>query len=112
MLNREFKIETNQSIEHAIKSICTLFKLRSIGYRKENSSLISEYIPISFMMINWDNRLYSRDNFIGVNPFLFIDSIRVDFSSGHNGVTILNIIVSRSRSLIPIIFMIPILMYP
>jgi hypothetical protein len=75
----------NLSVKEILQRMENLFKYEFISYRVDSTSIISNYIPIP--LIGIDRRLYSKKNWIGINPFIFISKIELlvkplDFQEG------------------------------
>jgi hypothetical protein len=75
-----------------------------VEHRVEGNCITSTDIPIP--LLNWDKRLYSRDNFVGVNPFIFIDRLTVEVKPETGSKTQLYITASQGRAYIPLVFII------
>ena len=73
---------TGESADSLISYIICSLKRSGIYFTTKEYGLISEKIPIPLM--SFDSRLYSKNNFLGVNPFVFVDKILITRSA--NGV--------------------------
>lgn len=75
-----------------------LFDGEAVKYRAENDSLRTTKIP--FAMFTLDPRMYSRRNWLGLNPFVFATSVDVAAVAGPDHGTVLEIVVDRRRAMI------------
>ena len=95
MFKRRFQIKSDLTIEKAIEVICKLFDERSIRYQKSASTIITTSIILP--LFSFSKRWFSRDNWMGINPFLYFDRIEVIFSPSNKSKTSLDINISSWR---------------
>ncbi len=99
---------TDADPQTTVELISKLLAKRSIKHSIVNNHISSTHIP--FIILGFDWRRYSRDNFIGYNPFVFIDKIKINVESDSEKKTKLDITVIQVRSYVPIIIMILIIL--
>lgn len=104
MKNKQLEIVTDIQPQSAISVISRLLTKRSVEHTIEGNFITSTDIPIPFF--NWDRRLYSQDNFVGVNPFVFIDSLTIEVKPNAGSKTQLHITTKRGRLYFPLVFII------
>jgi len=102
MWKRHFQLIADAPPQSVIEAVSTLLTKRSVKHSIEENCIISSDIPIP--IVNWDRRRYSRDNFIGVNPFLFVDSVALDVTPEPEERAKLVLTAIQGRSYIPVVF--------
>jgi hypothetical protein len=105
MWRRQFELVTDTQPQNVIKIVSQLLRKRSVEHTVGGNCITSTDIPI--ILLNWDKRMFSRDNFIGINPFIFIDRLTVEVKPESESKTRLHITANRGRAYIPLIFIIP-----
>jgi hypothetical protein len=90
---RHLKIVTDTQPQSTIETISGLLTRRSVEHTVKGASISSTYIPFPFF--SWDRRLYSHDNFMGVNPFIFIDSLNIEVKAEKESKTEVDITESK-----------------
>ena len=78
MWKRHFELITDAEPQTVTKIVSHLLRKRSVEHTSEGNYIKSTYIPIPFL--SWDKRVYSRDNFVGINPFIYVDRLTVEVS--------------------------------
>ena len=58
----------------AIKNLSQLLSLRCVEHNVVSNKIISKNIPV--LLASWDSNMYSRDNWVGVNPFFLLDRFK------------------------------------
>jgi hypothetical protein len=69
--------------DEALQRIGSLLDYENVEHKTEGHTIVSTHIP--YPILNFDKRLYSRRNWVGVNPFLAFDDIRVSVTEGDEG---------------------------
>jgi len=103
MWERHFEFLTDTPPQALINIVSRLLTKRSVKHTVQGNCIRSTDIPIPF--VNWDRRLYSRDNFVGVNPFIFIGRLTVEVKPEIGSKTYLHITANQGRAYIPLILM-------
>jgi hypothetical protein len=80
----------------ALERIKGLLSQERVEYRSANLSVTSTQTPIVFF--NFDSRLRSHGNWVGVNPFVCVSGVDVRCESGVNGFTRVIVRVNRFRA--------------
>lgn len=104
MWKRHFEFITHTQPQIVIEIVSHLLTKRSVEHTVEGNYITSTYIPIP--LLNWDKRLYSHDNFVGVNPFIFIDRLTVEVKPETGSKTQLYITARQGRAYVPLVFLI------
>jgi len=78
-----YTLTTPLSESEAFERIGALLEHESVEFRREGRALVSTFIP--FVVANFDSRLYTRRNRIGVNPFIAFDKLRVEVTGRESG---------------------------
>lgn len=85
-----------------------------VQYRVDHLSVTSTQTPL--VLFGFDPRFYSRNNWIGINPFAVVSGVDVRCESGENGLTKVIVRVNRGRAFLWaaywIVFGIPVLLLP
>ena len=108
MWKRRFHLVTDADPQTAVELISKLLTKRSVKHSIVNNHVFSTHIPI--ILFGSDRRHLSRDNFVGVNPFVYIDNIKINIESKSEKKTKLVITVIQIRSYVPIVIMMLILL--
>jgi hypothetical protein len=85
-------------VRASLERLMRLFDVEAVKYRVENDSLHTTKIP--FAIFTLDPRMYSRRNWLGLNPFVFATSMNVDAVACSDESTVLEIVIDRRRSVI------------
>lgn len=101
IIRSHFTIRSKLSAEDAVSAISALLARRSVEYRIAGNSIISTYVPI--VLMSWDWRGHSRDNWVGINPFLLVDTLIVDVSHLDNDGSRVDVIVTHIRPYVPLL---------
>ena len=79
MWKRKFHLVADVDIQTVVELISILLSKRSVKHSIANNQVFSTHIPI--ILFGSDRRHLSRDNFIGINPFVYIDKIKINVES-------------------------------
>jgi len=90
-----FNLLTNKSIEETSEILSDLLEYENVKYKKTANEIFSLSTPFPFF--NFDRRAYSRRNWVGINPFVYISGIKIILKSREN-FTALTIELDRMRS--------------
>lgn len=90
----KFSIETKLESSIVITALQDRLTKRYVRIKTDNNSITSTYTP--FPLLSFDRKMYSKDNWIGINPFQFISNIKIVCSKEENDNTIVNINVSTA----------------
>ncbi|MDX2109091.1 MAG: hypothetical protein SFY80_02505 [Verrucomicrobiota bacterium] len=101
-MNRILIFQSSSTPELTLNIIKSALKEKGVHLKANNQEIVSDYIDIPF--ISLDRRLYSKGNWIGINPFVHIDSCSVKTTETKNGT---NLIFSYTqyRPIFPLVFM-------
>lgn len=90
------------SFQTAAKRIEALFTSRGVIYKTTNLAMTSVKIPIIFLGLQ--PRLYSRSNWVGINPFAFVSGVDLRFTEEETGLTKITVRVNQSRGALWVAF--------
>ena len=96
------RIVSKLNVQDTLKQIKKLFKEESIQFNIDKYTIKSSKIPLP--LLSFDYRQYSRKNWIGVNPFIFISSILIKIEELDNNKIIANVIIDPTRAILAYIF--------
>lgn len=97
-----YSFDTEHSIETSKMVVGSHLTKRGVKYRENVNELESESTPLP--IFSFDSRLYSRDNWIGINPFQFISWVNIHFRQDEGNKTKISIEFSMMRVLYFMIF--------
>lgn len=106
MLKRHFTIDSKLSVDDAIFAISSLLSKRSIKYRIEGYAIVSTSVPV--ILISYDKRQYSRDNWVGINPFIFVDTLKINVRPHEDDESRIDIVVIHIRPYVPLLIIVAI----
>ena len=86
----------------ASERIEKLLSKESVEYTAANLCIASVRIPLVF--INFDRRLYSNSNWVGLNPFVFVSGVEVRCEQGENSLTRVTVRINRLRTFLLVAF--------
>src|SRR4051794_11697484 len=86
----------NLSIERAQSHTVNLLSKRGVKIERTDTSFTSLSIPV--VVLGIQGQLYSRDNWVGINPFVFISGIHFCFEWITANSTRVVVRVNRLRS--------------
>ena len=98
-----FELKSRLAPREALSRIGNLLAEEGVKFKEEAElSLVSTATPIVILSVQ--TRLYSRKNWVGLNPFVYITAIRVDCKrDGSNGTTI-ELRINRRRALLWVVY--------
>lgn len=96
MTRKTYELVCPLSAHAALERIKALLSKEWVEYRAAGLSVTSTRTPIVF--VNFDPRLRSRSNWVGVNPFVCVSGIDVRCESGGNGLTRVILRINRFRA--------------
>ncbi len=94
----KYTIQSDHSIKSALRGIEDLFNYESIKFLSDSNSIRSVQIPMP--IVSFDRRFYSKKNWIGINPFIYISSIEINFKKPSTGKVIVDITIGQKRTFI------------
>lgn len=95
-MHKTYELESMLSAQAAAERIEGLLSKEGVRYKVGNLSLASTRTPIALLPIQ--PKLYSRSNWVGVNPFTFVSGVDVCFEPHRDGGTRVTILVNRLRA--------------
>ncbi len=100
---QNFQFLSNFPPKEVLSAISQLLQKRYVNHVVTDNMIVSTEIPIP--MLSFDRRLYSRDNFVGLNPFIYINKIVVSVEPHIHDQSRIRVTVISIRPFIPLAFM-------
>ena len=97
MKKNDYTLNANMPLNDAIVRISDLLDSEHVSYKAEANIIGSTEIPLPFW--SWDKRLYTRKNWIGFNPFIFISSIDFILKEISQKETHIEVIINQKRAM-------------
>ena len=98
MIDKTYEFVCDLPAEVASKRVQSLLAKEGVEYRESDLSVVSTSTPIAVLGIQ--RRMYSRSNWVGLNPFVFLTAVNIRFCRRGGGVTNVIVHVNRSRALL------------
>jgi len=105
----DFTLHTKLSVNAAIAQISNLLASEHISFQTDLNSIRSKEIPLPFSSFN--KRLYTRKNWVGINPFIFISEINIIIKEFNLQQTQIDVTICQKRAIIMYVFFISLLFY-
>jgi len=94
MRRKTFTVTTALPPEDAIRRLAQLLETEGVKVNREQSGVRSLRTPIP--LISVDPRLYSRRNWVGINPFALLTAIEMRATASSGG-TVVDVSIDRRR---------------
>ena len=101
MRRKSFSLVADLPIEEVIGRLTGLFEAGGASVIREDNCVRSVHTPVP--LLNVDPRLYSRRNWVGINPFALVTGVEAAAAPGDKG-TQVNVRVDRRRMLLLLAF--------
>lgn len=98
MIRRTYRFACQVSADAALIRVQDLLSKEGVEYRTANHNIASTRTPIAVISIQ--PVLYTRKNWTGLNPFVYVSAVEVEFATGDGGVTEVTVRVNRSRAVV------------
>jgi len=95
-VNAEFEIPTHVTSNRALDRVEALLCAEHVEVRRTADLVESVHMPLPFL--NIDPRNYSRHNWVGFNPFTFLDAIAVSYRSNPATAGRIEVVMSRATA--------------
>jgi hypothetical protein len=102
MKHKTYTLSSQLSPEDAIARVGELLAAERVRYRIEGLSIFSTSTPIA--LLSFQRVLYSKRNWVGVNPFAYISAVNVECWSGDGGLTEVLVRIDRFRTYVYLAF--------
>ena len=97
-MKKRFRLSSTLSGSECTERCAALLGEEGVKFQQDGQSLKSTSTPIVF--VNVDRRLYSRNNWVGLNPFVFVSGIDVNVSAADSdGSTVIDVVINQRRTL-------------
>jgi hypothetical protein len=93
-----FRLYSKLSVSDAMKRIGDLFVSEHVGFYANPDSIKSTHVP--FPIVSIDRRMFSRRNWVGINPFIYISSIEVFFTELNTKETQIDVSINQRRAIV------------
>lgn len=97
-MKRAFTLISDLSENDAQQQIIKLFDSESVKYQVENNEIRSLKTPMT--LLNVDPRMYTKRNWVGMNPFIFISGINVTLNGDSPKGTVIDVNINQTRAVI------------
>ena len=94
MRRKTFTVTTALPPDDALSRLAQLLEIEGVKVNREGGGVRSLRTPMP--LLNVDSRLYSRRNWVGINPFVLLTAIEIRATASDGG-TLLNVSVDRRR---------------
>lgn len=101
-MHKTYELVCQLPAHGAAERIEGLLSKEGVRYTAADLSISSVSTPIAVFGIQ--PRLYSRRNWVGLNPFAFVSGVNLQFKEDGNGLTRVNVRVNRLRALLWVLF--------
>jgi hypothetical protein len=98
-----YRIAASADAETALERIKDLLTAEGVKFKQIDLQLKSTRTPIAILSIQ--PVLYTRRNWVGLNPFIFISKIVINAKQSNNTDVVLEILINRLRAYILAIFL-------
>jgi|GEM_PF-2281962 len=95
-MRKTYKLVCRLPAQAALERIETLLSKEGVEYRAANLAVTSIRTPIAVLGIQ--PKLYSRSNWVGINPFTFVSGVDVRCEQADGGLTKVTVRVDRLRA--------------
>ena len=96
MKHKTYILRSPLSAETTIGRVAELLTKAGVQHKKEGWSICSTSVPI--VLLGFQRNLYSRRNWVGLNPFAFISGVDVRCRSDKSGSTEIIVEVNKFRT--------------
>jgi hypothetical protein len=93
-----FSLFSNLSVSETTRRLAEFFTSEHISFNANPNSLRSTSIP--FPIVNFDRRMYTRKNWVGINPFIFISGIEMFFTESNTKETQVDVTIDEYRTIV------------
>ncbi|MGH9638459.1 MAG: hypothetical protein ACRD3Y_00235 [Bryobacteraceae bacterium] len=101
-MHKTYELTCRLPAQVASERIETLLSKEGVKYKAVGLSVASTRTPIAVVGI--EPKLYSRSNWVGVNPFTFVSGVEVQCEQCDNDLTKVTVRVNRLRSFLWVAF--------
>jgi hypothetical protein len=101
MMNKAFSVATNLTVDDTLGRLTRLFEAGGVTLTRDNNALRSVRTPVP--LVNVDPRLYSRRNWVGINPFALVTSVEASMTASGGG-TLIDVSIDRRRLVLLLVF--------
>lgn len=99
-----YRLNSDFDVDRTLEKLRELFDYESIKFESNTTSIKSQRMP--FPIGSFDFRIYSRKNWIGINPFVFVSGIEINVDADNDQKSKLRIEINRNRAILVYLFVI------
>jgi hypothetical protein len=93
-----FTLYSKLSMSDTIKRIADLLVHEHVNFYTNPNSLRSTHVP--FPIVSIDKRMFTRKNWVGLNPFIYISSIEIFFRELNIKETQIDVRIDQCRAIV------------
>ncbi len=102
MIHKTYELICQLPVQTALERMERLLSKDGVKYTSSDLAITSVRTPI--VVLGIQPELYSRSNWLGLNPFAFVSGIDLRFKEDENGLTRVTVRVNRLRGLLWVAF--------
>jgi hypothetical protein len=95
---KTLRISTALTTAQAASRLAELFEAEGVSVERSANALNSTKVKLPWMGV--DRALYTRRNWIGLNPFVWLTGIRAGCTPGSDGRTVVTLVLDRRRTIL------------
>ena len=96
-MQKTYELTSRLPAVTAMQRVEDLFAKEGVEWRRGDLSITSVKTPIDILGIQ--SRLYSKKNWVGLNPFVFVSSVDVRCEPGEGDIVRINVRIDQFRTL-------------
>ena len=101
-MNKTYEIVSPLSAQAALARIAALYSNEGVTYKVDSFGVHSTRTPI--VVLSFQPRLYSHNNWVGLNPFVFVSGVDVRCEHCEGGLTKVIVRINRWRAFLFVAF--------
>jgi hypothetical protein len=102
LMYKTYELVRKLPAQTAFERIESLLSEEGVKYTANSLTIISVTTPI--VVFGFQPKLYSHSNWVGLNPFVFVSGIELQFKESENGLTRVTARVNRLRAFLWVAF--------
>ncbi|HXX36088.1 MAG TPA: hypothetical protein VEM15_16580 [Thermodesulfobacteriota bacterium] len=102
MKNITFTLNTGLSANDAMIRISNFLTSEHVDFQADLNSVKAEGIPIP--LFSFDKRLYTKRNWVGINPFIFVSGVNFLIKESHSKQIQIDVNIRQGRAIFMYVF--------
>ena len=94
--SKQFRLKSDKDIGKTIEILRELFEYENLIFQISENSIYTQKTPLPLM--SYDRRSYSRRNWVGINPFVFVSGVKILIESNQANLCDLTVVLDKKRS--------------